>query len=254
MCFEVAGIHHHIYSVKGCQVSAFLENVAEDLRPEGLPRLSICLICQGSVSLETCRRITNHKSWKGIEAFSPLPISWQGFIHDLFTPLCMGEPDGRWCDRSICREPHFILSHRSLIDFHGQGSAHGSISSGSSPESVGLRLTLCIPSSKREEAMVAYYKDPPPAEDYSVLSGRASVSKERRRLKPVPAEDYYVLSGDTRNNQEKATKSYNALLAPGAKMNEQQGHVDKVQILTQKASSETCHSHGISPLASHNTQ
>ena len=102
--------------------------------------------------------------------------------------------------------------------------------------------------------MVAYYKDPPPAEDYSVLSGRASVSKERRRLKPVPAEDYYVLSGDTRNNQEKATKSYNALLAPGAKMNEQQGHVDKVQILTQKASNETCHSHGISPLASHNTQ
>ena len=42
----------------------------------------------------------------------------------------------------------------------GRGSAHGSISSGSSPESAGLRLTLCIPSSEREEAMVAYHKDP----------------------------------------------------------------------------------------------
>ena len=81
---------------------------------------------------------------------------------------------------------------------------------------------------------MAYHKDPPPAEDYSVLSGRASVSKGRRRLKPVPAENYHVLSGDTRHKQDNATKSYNALLAPGAKINEQQGHVDKVQILTTK--------------------
>ena len=66
----------------------------------------------------------------------------------------------------------------------------------------------------------------------------------------MPAEDYNVLSGDTRNNQDKATKSYNALLAPGAKMNKQQGHVDKVQILTQDASDETCHNHGMNPLAS----
>ena len=35
----------------------------------------------------------------------------------------------------------------------------------------------------------------------------------------MPAENYNVLSGDTRNNQEYVTKSYNALLAPGAKMN-----------------------------------
>ena len=59
----------------------------------------------------------------------------------------------------------------------GRGSAHGSISSGSSPESVGLRLTLCTPSSEREDAMAAYHKDSLPAEDYSVLSGRADVSK-----------------------------------------------------------------------------
>ena len=39
----------------------------------------------------------------------------------------------------------------------------------------------------------------------------------------MPAEDYNVLSGDTRNNQDKATKSYNALLAPGAKMNKAAG-------------------------------
>ena len=37
MCFEVAGVHHDINSVKGSKVSAFFENVAEDLRPEGLP-------------------------------------------------------------------------------------------------------------------------------------------------------------------------------------------------------------------------
>ena len=60
----------------------------------------------------------------------------------------------------------------------GRGSAHGSISSESSSESVGLILTLRIPSSGREDAMAAYHKNPPPAEDYSVLSGRANVSKE----------------------------------------------------------------------------
>ena len=32
--------------------------------------------------------------------------------------------------------------------------------------------------SGREDAMAAYHKNPPPAEDYSVLSGRANVSKE----------------------------------------------------------------------------
>ena len=40
----------------------------------------------------------------------------------------------------------------------------------------------------------------------------------------VPAEDYNVLSGVTRSNQ-KATKSYNALLAPGAKT-KPRGHLD----------------------------
>ena len=60
----------------------------------------------------------------------------------------------------------------------GRGSAHGSMSSESSSESVGLILTLRIPSSGREDAMSAYHKNPPPAEDYSVLSGRANVRNE----------------------------------------------------------------------------
>ena len=60
----------------------------------------------------------------------------------------------------------------------GRGSAHGSMSSDSGSESVGLMLTLRIPSSGREEAMSAYHQNPPPAEDYSVLSGRTNVRNE----------------------------------------------------------------------------
>ena len=39
--------------------------------------LSICLISQGSVSLEACRRITNHKSWRGSSMIFSHHCAWE---------------------------------------------------------------------------------------------------------------------------------------------------------------------------------
>ena len=50
--FEVAGVHHYKNSVEGSEVSAFFEYVAENLRPEGLPRLSICLDLEAAKFME----------------------------------------------------------------------------------------------------------------------------------------------------------------------------------------------------------
>ena len=87
---------------------------------------------------------------------------------------------------------------------------------------------------------MAHHRDPTTAEDYSVLSGEARVCKGIRRLKSIPAEDYRVLSGNTRIKQDKnATKSYNALLATGAKFNEQQVHVGDPTITTRRGSNSS---------------
>ena len=84
---------------------------------------------------------------------------------------------------------------------------------------------------------MAHHRDPTPAENYSVLSGEARVCKGSRRLKSIPAEDYRVLSGNTSIKQDKkATKSYNALLATGAKFNKQQVHVENPTTTARRGS------------------
>ena len=107
----------------GCQVRTLLEDVAEDILPNGLPSLSSSLIGEGSMSSKPCRGITNHKSGKGVKAFSSLPISRQWFIFDLVAPLCMGKSYGRWSNRGVGRELHSTRSksRRPLINFHWQG-------------------------------------------------------------------------------------------------------------------------------------
>ena len=230
MCFEVAGVHHDINSVEGSKVSAFFEYVAEDLRPEGLPRLSICLIRQGCVSLKTCRRVTDHESWQGIEALSSMSVSWQWFIHDLLAPLCMGEPNGRWCDWSLCREPYFIRpkSPRSFIYFHGQGIS-------TRLHVVRLRFSVSRTDTDSSDSIiwkrgrhVSLHQNPPPAEDYSVLSGRTNVRKKWQ--KPEPAEDYNVLSGVTRSNQE-SHKELQRPVGTWSQNNKPQGYLDRYKFI-----------------------
>ena len=82
MCFEIASIHHDIH------------------RAEGLPTTK-----RGKVSKHSL----------------PCPSPGRSSSMIFCTPLCMGEPNGRWCDRSVCREPHLVRSksQRSLINFHG---------------------------------------------------------------------------------------------------------------------------------------
>ena len=125
MCFEVPSVHHDIHRLEGREVGTFFEYMSKDLLPEGLPCLSICLIRQGCVSLKSCRRVANHKTRQGIKAPSSKPVSWQRFIQNFVTPLCMREPNGRRCDRGHSREPDIICpTHaRPFINFHGQGSS-----------------------------------------------------------------------------------------------------------------------------------
>ena len=114
---------------------------------------------------------------------------------------------------------------RSSISM-GRGSAHGSMSSDSGSVSVGLILTLLIPSFGRE-----------PAKDYNVLSGRTQV--RRRWPKPVPAKDYNVLSGVTRSNQE----SHKELQRPVGtwSQNKVARTFGQEQVHAHVASDETCH-------------
>ena len=65
------------------------------------------------MSLKPCRRVTNHKTRQGIKAPSSKSVSWQRFIQNFITPLCMGEPDGRRCDWGHCREPDFICPQKN---------------------------------------------------------------------------------------------------------------------------------------------
>ena len=122
----------------------------------------------------------------------------------------MGEPNGRWCDWSLCREPYFIRpkSPRSFIYFHGQGI---------STRLHVIRLWFSVSRTDADSSdsiiwkrgrHVRLQKNPPPAEDYNVLSGRTKV--RMRWQESVPAEDYNVLSGVTRNNQ----KSHKELQRP----------------------------------------
>ena len=202
MCFEIPSVHHDIHRLEGREIGTFFENVAEDLLPEGLPCLSICLIRQGCVSLKPCRWVTNHETRQGIEAPSSKSVSWQRFIHNFITPLCMGEPDGRRCDWGLCREPDFIRpTHtRSFINFHGQGiSTRFHI--------IWFRFSVSWTDTDSSNSIlrkrgrhVHGHQKTPPAKDYNVLSGKLQVRKRWLRL--VPAKDYNALSGLTRSNQK----------------------------------------------------
>ena len=175
--------------------------MAKDLLPEGLPCLSICLIRQGCVSLKPCRRVTNHKTRQGIKAPSSKSVSWQRFIQNFITPLCMGEPDGRRCDWGHCREPDFICpTHaRSFINFHGQGSS-------TRFHVIWVRFSVSWTDTDSSNSIlrkwgrhVHKHQKTPPAKDYNVLSGK--LQKRERWLRLVPAKDYNALSGLTRSNQ-----------------------------------------------------
>ena len=97
---------------------------------------------------------------------------------------------------------------------------------------------------------MAYHRDPTPAEDYSVLSGRASVSKGSRRLKSIPAEDYHVLSGDTRNKQDKRHKELQRPVGTWSQNQRAAGACGQRSNPSRKMQViKTSHRHGISPLA-----
>ena len=56
---EIASVYHDIHCVEGCQVRTLLEDVAEDLLPDGLSSLFSSLIGEKNMNTKTCRGITN---------------------------------------------------------------------------------------------------------------------------------------------------------------------------------------------------
>ena len=156
----------------------------------------------------------------------------------------MGEPNGRWRDRSLCREPYFIRPKppRLFINFHGQGiSARLHV--------VRLRFGVSRTDTDSSDSIiwkrgrhVSLPQNPLPAKDYNVLSRRTNVRKQGQ--KPVPAQDYNVLSGVTRSNQKPqraTTPCWHLEPKPQAA-----GTFEQVQIHTQDTSDETCHYNWIS--------
>ena len=126
---------------------------------------------------------------------------------------------------------------RSFIYFHGQGI---------STRLHVIRLWFSVSRTDTDSSdsiiwkrgrHVRLHKNPPPAEDYNVLSGRTKV--RMRWQKTVPAEDYNVLSGVTRSNQ----KSHKELQRPVGtwSQNTAAGTFGHLQVHTHDASDETCH-------------
>ena len=91
------------------------------------------------------------------------------------------------------------FSHRSFINFHGQGSS-------TRFHVIWVRFSVSWTDTDSSNSIlrkwgrhVHKHQKTPPAKDYNVLSGK--LQKRERWLRLVPAKDYNALSGLTRSNQ-----------------------------------------------------
>ena len=96
--------------------------MTKDILPNGLSNLSSGLIGKRSMRAKPRRGISDHKSGKGVKAFSSRPISRQWYTFDLVAELLVGESYGWWSDGSIGRKTSAAgnISGGHLINFHRQ--------------------------------------------------------------------------------------------------------------------------------------